>query len=91
MYAFGHNPQQSSFSLGVTSFLSGCAGEFGADLEAGIAAYRAGRVSESKELSSLTIGNTALRGYLIGQTVDVVDTQLSIVQATYTFVALDPA
>ena len=89
LYAFGHDPQQSSFSLGVTSFLHGCDGNVGSDLEAAISAYRAGRVSQSKELSSMTVGNTPFRRYLIGQSVDIVDTQLSIIQTNYTFIALD--
>lgn len=89
LYTFGHDPQRSQFSVGVTSFLNSCDGSVGADLAAAIAAYRTGRVSQSKALSSLTVGTGSFNGYLVGQGINVVSSELGIINATYTFIALN--
>lgn len=90
LYAFGHSPEGSAFSLGITTFLNTCTGDMSRDLSAAVAAYRNGRVSQSKQLSSLTIGNTVLRGYLVGQDIRVVDTEIGVINTTYNFIALNP-
>lgn len=89
LYTFGHDPQRSQFSVGITSFLNTCEGDSGATVADAISAYRKGRVSVSKQLSNLTVGRGAFRGYLIGQSIDVADTQLSIISTTYNFIALN--
>lgn len=90
LYSFGHDPQRSHFSVGVTSFLRSCDGDVGADFENALAVYRAGRVSASKAISTLSIGNGALSGYLIGQNVQAVDNELGMINTTYQFIALKP-
>lgn len=89
VYTFGHDPQRSQFTVGVTLFLNTCGGSPGAELEKAIKAYRAGRLSESKELASLTVGTGLFRGYLVGQGLAVVNSELGMVNATYNFIALD--
>lgn len=90
LYTFGHDPQSSQFSLGVTSFLNTCNGEKAADLANALRVYQGGRVSQSKQLASMSVGDAVLRGYLTGQSVSTVDPQLGIIASTYTFVALSP-
>ena len=89
LYTFGHDPQRSQFSLGITSFLNSCNGDVGTAVSEAIAAYNKGRVSQSKALSSLTVGTGAFNGYLVGQGIDVVNPELGIIQTTYTFIALN--
>lgn len=89
MYTFGHDPQHSMFTVGVTSFLSSCEGSSAEDLANAVSVYSAGRVSESKSEASMSVGNASFFGYLIGQQIDVVDTQLNIVTTAYHFIALD--
>lgn len=90
LYAFGHDPQHSQYSLAVTSFLDVCSGKFGDNIAKALESYSKGRVSASKQLSTLTVGAGALHGYLIGQAMNVVDAQLGIVNTVYTFIALNP-
>lgn len=90
LYTFGHDPHASQFSLGITSFLRTCSGEHAADFARALRAYSAGRVSQSKALSSLSVGDAVLRGYLVGLNASVVDAGLGIVASTYTFIALRP-
>ena len=89
LYTYGHDPQRSQFNLGVTSFLNTCTGGTGADLATAIATYNGGRVSKSKALSTLTVGMGSFRGYLTGQDIRVVDSEIGIIATTYTFIALD--
>ena len=90
MYTFGHDPQRSTFTVGVTSFLTSCDGGSAAkDLAGAVDAYRGSRVSESMANGTLSVGNTSFSGYLIGQQIDVVDTQLNIITTTYHFIALN--
>ena len=90
LYTFGHDPASSQFSLSVTSFLSTCDGSVGEGLARAIDAYRSGRVSQSKDLSTLSVGSASMRGYLVGQSVEVTDTAIGIITTDYTFVALSP-
>lgn len=91
LYTFGHDPQRSQFSVGVTSFLNTCSGETGSAIAEAVATYQQGRVSTpaGKTLSCLTVGKGLFRGYLIGQGIDVANTELCIISTTYTFIALD--
>ena len=89
MYMFGHDPTRSQFNLGVTSFLDTCSGNMGEDLKAALETYRNGRVSKSKVLSTLTVGQGAFRGYLVGQDIRVMDNEIGIIATTYMFTALD--
>lgn len=89
MYTFGHDPQRSAFTLGVTSFLNPCSGGVAEDLATAVQAYRAGRVSQSGQQASLSVGKASFGGYLVAQQIDVVDAQLGIVTTTYGFVALN--
>lgn len=91
VYTYGHDPQRSQFTVGVTSFLNTCSGEAGTSIEEAISTYRNGRVSASggKNLSCLTVGKSLFRGYLIGQGIEVVDLQLCMILTNYTFMALD--
>ena len=52
--------------------------------------YNGGRVSKTKRLSTLSVGDAALRGYLVGQSVAVSNNGLGTVSVNYTFVALSP-
>lgn len=90
LYTFGHDPQGSQFSLGVTSFLNPCGGERAADLALALQAYYSGRVSHSGAIASVSVGDALLRGYLVAQSISVADSNLGMVAATYTFVALTP-
>jgi len=90
LYTFGHDPHSSQFSLGITSFLNTCEGKSAADFAQALRAYNNGRVSQSRALSSLSVGDAVLRGYLVGHSASVVDAGLGIVASTYTFVALRP-
>lgn len=90
LYTFGHDPTSSQFGLGVTSFLNTCNGERGGELAKALAAYNAGRVSQNKTLSTLSIGDAALRGYLVGQSIAVSDAVIGTITTNYTFVALNP-
>ena len=90
LYTFGHDPQGSQFTLGISSFLNTCSGKRAADLAQALQVYKTGRVSQSRALASMSVGDAVLRGYLIGQSVAVVDTAIGIVASTYTFVALNP-
>ena len=90
MYTFGHDPANSQFTLGVTSFINTCSGKVADDLAAAIKAYQAGRVSQSHNVASLSIGTASLRGYLVGHSIRAADTALGLVESSYTFVALDP-
>ena len=90
LYSFGHDPGASQFTLGVTSFIRGCAGNVGDEIAKALSAYRNGRVSKSKALSTLSIGDAALRGYLVGQSMQVSDTSIGLVTTSYIFVALNP-
>lgn len=90
LYTFGHDPNSSQFGLSVTSFLRTCDGDIGAELAKALSAYQNGRVSQSKALSTLSIGDAALRGYLVGQDIAVTDSIIGTVTTNYTFVALDP-
>jgi len=90
LYTFGHDPQASQFSLGVTSFLNMCEGGRATDLANALQVYQGGRVSRSGKLASMSVGNAMLRGYLVGQSVSVADAELGIVASTYTFIALSP-
>lgn len=91
LYTFGHDPQRSQFSVGVTSFLNTCNGETGSAIAEAVANYRNGRVSTpaGKTLSCLTVGKGMFRGYLIAQGIDVANTELCIINTNYTFIALD--
>lgn len=90
LYTFGHDPQNSQFSLGITSFLNTCSGAQAADLAQALRAYQGGRVSQSRALASMSVGDAVFRGYLVGQSVSVADPQLGLVASTYTFIALNP-
>lgn len=90
LYTFGHDPNGSQFSLGVTSFLNTCSGSYAADLAQALSAYSGGRVSQSRSEASMSIGNAVVRGYLVGQSIRSVDAELGLVEASYTFIALDP-
>lgn len=90
MYTFGHDPMQSQFALGVTSFLNTCDGKNGADLAKALSAYQAGRVSQSKALSTLSVGDAALRGYLVGQSVQVASAEIGAIAVNYIFIVLSP-
>jgi len=90
LYTFGHDPNASQFSLGVTTFLNSCDGAVAADFAKALRAYSAGRVSRSRALASMSVGDAVLRGYLVGHSASVVDAGLGIVASTYTFVALRP-
>ena len=90
LYTFGHDPSSSQFALGVTSFIRTCDGTVGAEIAKALGAYSAGRVSRTKTLSTLTVGNASLRGYLVGQNMQVSDTGIGIVTTNYVFVALNP-
>lgn len=90
LYTFGHDPQNSQFTLGITSFLNTCSGEKAADLARALRVYQSGRVSESRALASMSVGDAVLRGYLSGQSVTVTDNAIGTVASTYTFVALSP-
>ena len=61
LYTFGHDPQGSQFSLGVTSFLRVCNTATAADFARALRAYSAGRVSRSRALSSMSVGDAVLR------------------------------
>jgi hypothetical protein len=74
----------------VTSFLNSCSGERAADLAQALRSYYAGRVSQSRAIASVSVGDALLRGYLIAQSVSVVDSNLGMVASTYTFVSLTP-
>ena len=90
LYTFGHDPNASQFGLSVTSFLRTCDNDIGGELAKALSAYQSGRVSQSKALSTLSIGDAALRGYLVGQDIAVTDAVIGTVTTNYTFVALDP-
>jgi hypothetical protein len=90
LYAFGHDPAASTFGLGVTLFLRSCNGANGNDLADALSTYNGGRVSKTKRLSTLSVGDAALRGYLVGQSVAVSNNGLGTVSVNYTFVALSP-
>lgn len=90
LYTFGHDPQGSQFNLGVTSFMNSCSGERAADLALALQAYYAGRVSQSRAIASMSVGDAVLRGYLTAQSISVANSDLSMVTAAYTFVALKP-
>jgi len=90
MYTFGHDPASSQFTLGISSFLRTCDGSVGVELARALSTYRQGRVSQSMALSTLSVGDAALRGYLVGQSLQVADTAIGLVTSTYVFVALDP-
>lgn len=90
MYTFGHDPGSSQFALAVTSFLRTCSGDVGNELAKALAAYQAGRVSRSKALSTLSVGDATLRGYLVGQEVAVTSNELGTILTQYVFVALNP-
>jgi len=88
LYTFGHDPQRSQFSLGITSFLNPCNGSVGDELAQALKTYQAGRVSQNRQLSTLSVGSGVMTGYLIGQNIEVVDPKLSIISTAYTFIAL---
>lgn len=88
LHTFGHDPQRSQFSLGVTTFLRPCNGALGADFANALSAYRMSRVSASHDQAQLSVGTGMLRGYLIGQSVDTIDPGIGIISTTYTFIAL---
>lgn len=90
LYTFGHDPSSSQFSLGITSFLRTCSGDVGSELAKAMRIYQSGRVSQSKALSTLSVGDAALRGYLVGQGIAVTDNVVGTITTTYTFVALNP-
>ena len=90
LYTFGHDPQNSQFDIGISSFLNTCDGKRAADLAQALAAYYGGRVSQSKAMASMSIGDAVLRGYLVGQSVRVADNAIGLVSSTYTFIALSP-
>ena len=90
LYTFGHDPAQSTFSLGVASFLSSCRSGGVSDFANALSAYQAGRVSRSKALSTLSVGDATLRGYLVSQRVSVVSNELSMISTVYSFVAISP-
>lgn len=89
LYTFGHDPQRSHFSVGITSFLAQCDGSIGSAVDDAIKLYNSNRVSQAKQKGTLTIGTGTCRGYLVGQDISVVDAELNIVSATYTFIALN--
>lgn len=89
VYTFGHDPGRSQFTVGVTLFLNSCDGSTGAEIENALKVYRAGRISESKELASLTVGTGLFRGYLVAQGIEVANNELGLVSATYNFIATD--
>lgn len=88
LYTYGHNPQASQFTLGVTSFLNSCGGSVGKELATALAAYRESRVSSSKNLVTLTIGTGYVNGYLTGQNINVQNNEIGIITSVYTFVML---
>lgn len=90
LYSFGHSPQQSNFSVGVTSFLMSCDGSVGGDINTLLSSYRDGRVSQSKKTAMLSVGTGSLEGYLIRQNMAVSDNNLSMITTTYQFIALSP-
>lgn len=90
LYTFGHDPQGSQFSLGVSSFLNTCDGKQAADLAQALRTYSGGRVSKSRALASMSVGDAMFRGYLVGQSVSVTDTAIGMIVSTYTFTALSP-
>lgn len=90
LYTFGHDPQQSRFSLGVTTFLDRTCNSDADDLRAAMGLYAAGRVSASRAISTLTVGASTIRGYLIGQEIRVASNELGMVATNYAFIALRP-
>lgn len=90
LYAFGHDPSKSPFTVEVASFLHTCdSSGFGTDLANAVSVYGKGRVSQSKQQATLSVGSAAFRGYLTSQDVSVINQELGIVGTTYGFVALD--
>lgn len=90
LYTFGHDPSNSHFSVQITSFLDSCDGSSVSDMAQAVSAYRSGRVSESKQLSTLTVGaNGVFSGYLIGHGVHAADPAIGMVVTDYTFISLD--
>ena len=89
LYTFGHDPQNSQFGLGISTFVNTCAGQTAPGLAKALRAYEEGRVSRSKDIASMSVGDSLLQGYLIGQRAQVVDTTVGIIAVTYTFAALN--
>ena len=91
MYTFGHDPASSMFSLGVTSFFKPCGDGAGRGaLSTAVAAYKAGRVSQNRAVSTLSVGDATLRGFLVAQNIEAVSAEIGALVTNYTFAALDP-
>lgn len=88
VYTFGHDPNQSIFTIGIASFLNTCSGSSTAISDA-VKTYQAGRVSVSKQLSSMSIGKSLFNGYLISQKIDLVNQDIGLVGTTYSFIPLN--
>ena len=70
VYTFGHNPQQSQFTVGMTLFLANCSGAM-SGLKQHLAAYAGSRVSEAiGGKLKLTVGGALYSGHLVGQRID---------------------
>lgn len=90
VYTFGHSPQQSQFTVGMTLFLrDNCASSL-SGLKAHLDAYRASRVSAAgREQVKLTVGDAVYSGHLVGQRVESANAELNLVNVTYTCILLE--
>lgn len=86
IYAFGHDPDNSTFSIDYTVFLgSGCSSAFkaGSRLKAVIAAYNKMKLSRSARTFTLTIGSSvSVRGIVLSANVSVFSDELNALKVT---------
>ena len=89
VYTFGHNPQQSQFTVGMTLFLANCSGAM-IGLKQHLAAYAGSRVSEAKGGKlKLTVGGALYSGHLVGQRIESITPELNLVGVSYTCILLE--
>lgn len=93
IYAFGANPEASTYSCTFSVFLSACgSGRFRStggvsDL---ISSYNQKRVSKNPSIVTMSVDGSVLMGILVGLAVDVEDPELNLFRVTVMFNDLEP-
>lgn len=91
-YTFGHDPNQSQFTLGITSFGTKCPNVRFQGMSGHVSTYSGSRISKAKNRPvSVTVGGRAFKGYLTSQRVSSTNAELNMINVEYTCMLLRPA
>jgi hypothetical protein len=93
IYAFGANPESSTYACSFSVFLSKCgSGKFQSTggVNQLINSYKQKRVSKNPSIVTMSVDGDVQSGILVGLAVDVEDAELNLFRVTVMFNDLEP-